>query len=359
MANSVHNHTSGVEVLPGGNRTAEKIRFLRRPEHYPDEPCEIRVVETHYAWVFMTGQFVYKFKKPIKLGTVDFTGLAARKRICDLEFHLNRQLAVQTYLGVVPLTLDDTGQLQLGGTGKPVEWLIKMRQLPRERMMDTAINAGTITATDIAAVVRKLVRFHDQAPVSEETDRQFRDRLETQLVQAHHELLRPEFSLNTRLVRKLGEEQLAFLRQNPEIFDARIDRNRIREVHGDLKPEHVCLGPDPQIIDRLEFDRQLRVMDCVEEMAFLAMECAALGGSKVARHLLSRYCDITRDDAPPELIGFYLSLRAVIRAMLAVWHLHDAAVMNGEYWRRTAGRYVRKAYHYLRRPSGLVSSRRG
>ena len=221
--------------------------------------------------------------------------------------------------------------------------------------MDVAIQAGTITETDVAAVVRKLVKFHEEALVSDETDRQYRARLETQLVQTHSELLRSEFSLNTRLLRKLGDEQLRFLRHNPEIFKSRLDGNRIREVHGDLKPEHVCLGPDPQIIDRLEFDRQLRLMDCIEEIAFLAMECAALGGRDVARKLLSEYCDVASDDAPPELISFYLSERAAVRAMLAAWHLHDASVTNGEYWREAASRYARKAYHYIRRPSGLIS----
>jgi aminoglycoside phosphotransferase family enzyme len=353
MANDPDDHASDVEVSPADDLTAAKLRFLGQPGSYPDKPSEVRVVETHYAWVFMTGRFVYKFKKPVRLGAVDFTSLAARKRICDLEFRLNRRLAAQTYLGVIPLMLDDNGHLQIGGAGMPVEWLIKMRELQRERMMDTAIRTGTIAKTDIAALVRKLAQFYAEAPISQETGPQFRDRLEAQLVQARDELLRPEFSLNARLVRKLGAEQLEFLDQNAAIFDARVDQHRIREVHGDLKPEHVCLGPDPQIIDRLEFKRALRVMDCVEEITFLAMECAALGGRQVARQLLIQYRDMARDDPPAELVGFYLSQRAAVRAMLAAWHLHDAAVVNGDYWRRTAGRYVRKALHYLRRPAGF------
>ena len=119
--------------------------------------------------------------------------------------------------------------------------------------MDTAIKAGTITVTDTAAVVGKLVRFYSESAISEETAGEFRNRLQKQLVQAHGELLRPEFSLNARLVRTLRDAQVAFLDQNAKMFDARVRQKRIREIHGDLKPEHICLGPDPQIIDRLEF----------------------------------------------------------------------------------------------------------
>jgi aminoglycoside phosphotransferase family enzyme len=357
MSKSANDRASQLRGSPWDESTSAKIDFLCGPGNYPDKPRDVEVIETHYAWVFMTGRFVYKLKKPVKVGAIDFTSLALRKRSCDQELRLNRRLAARTYLTVVPLTVNDGGELQLDGAGTPIEWMVKMRQLPRDRMMDTAVKAGTVTTRDIVAIVEKLVRFYDQAPVSEETDSQFRGRLENQLIQTYQELSRPEFDLNARLVRELSNEQLAFLRQNPEIFKARVDGNRVREVHGDLKPEHVCLVTDPQIIDRLEFDRQLRVMDCVEEIAFLAMECAALGGRDVAKQLLSQYRDIAGDDAPRRLIGFYLSRRAVVRAMLAAWHLHDVAVMNGKYWHQVASRYARKACHYLRRPSGLVPDR--
>lgn len=336
-------------VASGAGSTAACVGLLRQPASYPDRPARVEVIETHFAWVFLTGRYVYKLKKPLRLGGVDMTSPEARRQSCEQELALNRRLAPRTYLGVVPVTAGADGTLCLNGAGAAVDWLVMMRQLPRERMLDRAIREGTVSAGDIDSLIASLVRFQEQAPVPELGGAQFRRRLHEQLLQIRSELLRAEFGLNRRLVSALMEVTLGWLERHAGLLDARIAARRVRELHGDLRPEHVCLGPDPQIIDCLEFDPALRILDCAEEMAFLAMECERLGARRLAHTLLERYRAASHDPVPDELLAFYRAERAAMRAMLQVWHLRDGALTDAPRWITAGGRYLRQAWRYVAR----------
>jgi aminoglycoside phosphotransferase family enzyme len=324
--------------------TAAKVDFLRRPESHAGRPAAVEVIETHFAWVFLTGRHAYKLKKPIRLGPLDLTTLEARRRSCEQEVILNRRLAEPTYLGVEALTVTAAGGLALGGDGVPVDWLVKMVQLPRERMMDGLIRARAVTPAELDALVGKLARFHRAAPACGGTH--FVARIAGHLREARDELLTV-----TGPVRDLARDGVAgalrYVERQHGVLARRVADGRIREVHGDLRPEHVCLLPDPQIIDCLEFDQSLRTLDCIQEMAFLAMECALLGDREVGWRLLELYRRRSGDEAPQHLLCFYLGERAIVRAMLAARHLTDPAVSDPARWLGVAERYLRLAAESL------------
>jgi aminoglycoside phosphotransferase family enzyme len=331
---------------------AAEVRFLSLASSYPDRPEHVEVIETHFAWVFLTGRFAYKLRKPLRLGSADLTDPAVRRRSCEQEVSLNRRLAEATYLGVELLTAGEDGALALGGAGTAVDWLVKMVQLPAARMMDRLIRQHAVTDGDLDLLVAKLVRFDRLAPVSD--DPRFGEAIGRQLLQARAELLSACDGIPAALASHAADLALRYADQRADRLRERVAAGRVRELHGDLRPEHVCLLPDPQIIDCLEFDRALRLLDCAQEVCFLAMECRAVGDDSLAQPLLDRYQRSSGDHVPADLMLFYLGERAVVRAMLACRHLTDPAVPSPGRWLAVTEKYLAMAGDYLGRlpPSG-------
>src|SRR5690606_10279135 len=137
----------------------EKCAFLSDPESYPERPRAVEILDTHFAWVFLTDRHVFKMKKAVRRGTMDYATLAARERNCRNELELNRRLAPSVYLEVLPLSLAG-GRLVLGPGEETVEWLVRMRRLPEDRQLDHAIAKGTVTASDLDEVIALLAEFY-------------------------------------------------------------------------------------------------------------------------------------------------------------------------------------------------------
>ncbi|MBI3915832.1 MAG: hypothetical protein HY322_02345 [Betaproteobacteria bacterium] len=140
----------------------EKVAFLRRPEAYAPAPHRVDVVETHMSWVFLADALVYKLKKPVRYEFLDFSTLEARRLNCQREVELNRRLAPDVYRGTVPLTLRSDGSLRLGGPGTTIEWLVEMRRLPADRMLDAAIRSHSVEPADVRAL--DSIVFNDERP---------------------------------------------------------------------------------------------------------------------------------------------------------------------------------------------------
>ncbi len=119
-----------------------KVAFLSRPGSYPEPTARVDTIETHMSWVFLTDRQAWKLKKPVRTTWLDFTTAAARRRNCEAELRLNRRLATDVYLEIVPLALDDGGRLRLGDGGGVIDWLVRMRRLPAARMLDRLIARG-------------------------------------------------------------------------------------------------------------------------------------------------------------------------------------------------------------------------
>ena len=342
------------EFLAGGRAepcTADKVRFMLEPGSYPHRPEGVESIETHFAWVFFAGPYAYKLKKPVSHGALDLRTLAARERDCRDELRLNRRLAQDIYLETLPLCADGRGKLKLGNGGRPVDWLVKMRRLPAGRMLDTAIRDGTLRPEELRPLVKKLVRFYRDTPQTKITAGQYLKRLAELITQNERELCRKKFELDPEFVASVGAAQRAYLDENPSVFAGRVREHRIVEAHGDLRPEHIYLGdeshPEPAVIDCLEFSRDLRIMDCADELAFLALECERLDAAEVGALIIQYYREYSGDDAPDPLVRFYKSLRACVRATLSVWHLLDPDTGPSAHWIRQATEYLTMAKRYL------------
>ncbi|HEX8011040.1 MAG TPA: hypothetical protein VF814_08910 [Casimicrobiaceae bacterium] len=326
-----------------------KVAFLSRPQSYAEPTAQVEAIETHMSWVFLTDRHAWKLKKPGRSRYLDFSTTAARRGDCGEELRLNGRLSDDVYLDVVPLSLDAGDRLELGMDGRVVDWLVKMRRLPAARMLDRLIRAGSATTADVRRVVTRLARFYREAAPVALTAAAYRNQFADGIAENRRELSRPAYALPASLIDTVGARQQAFLDRRSELLDARVHAARIVEAHGDLRPEHICLEAEPQIIDCLEFSRELRTLDPADELAFLALECERLGASPFAAAIFEEYTEQTGDAPDAALLAFYRSYRACVRAKIAIWHLNDLAPREPSRWVAYAQDYLELAAAHCER----------
>jgi len=328
----------------------EKLAFLSRARTYPGQLRPVDVIETHFAWVFLTDLHAYKLKKPMRQDVMDYRTISGRARGCRNEDRLNRRLAPSVYLGVVPLGRDRDGSLVLGGGARTVDWLVKMRRLPAARMLDRSIAARSLKAADLRNLEVLFSRFYRTAGRKPMGRAAYISHFRSRVFENLRELQAPDLLMNVKRVEEVADAQLQFIAGNGRLLGSR--GARLVEAHGDLRPEHVFLGSqslDPCVIDCLEFDPRLRRLDPAEELAFLTLECRRLGAFGFARDLGRGLCSALEDPVPDELLFFYMSHRAVTRAKITAWHLRDPHLPRRvRHWKTRAESYLTDALHFVR-----------
>ena len=324
----------------------KKVAFLRQPAAYPYPVKELKVKETHMSWVFLAGDFVYKLKKPVSYSYFDHGTLASRLHNSREEIRINQTLGKDIYVGIVPLVININGALQLEGKGKVIDWLVKMKRIREDQMLDYAIAHHAVDKQVLQDTIAVLIEFYKNALVQPMPTTAFIKKLEAEISFNNEHLLNPLFEMPGTLVRKLIAGQLGLLSSNYALFDKRVSEKRIVDAHGDLRPEHICLWPDPLIIDRLEFSKELRIMDITEELSFLSVECELMGNEFVGRLFIDAYRRSCDDDIPRSLILFYKVKRACLRAFLVARHVEEKQYKADPQWQVKALAYIQKAVKY-------------
>lgn len=323
----------------------ELLRFLLDPRSYAKGVESVAMVESHMSLVFLAGDRAYKLKKPIAFDALDFRTLASRHSNCESELALNRVLSPDTYLGLEPVTRDREDQLQLGGTGEIVEWLVVMRRLDEAQLLDHAIAAGAVARSDIESLIAVLGQLYarplDTLPSHDDMLSGWSDMLE----HTARALRRPDFGLPHDLVEEVLTPLARFLAERSDLITARIDAGGIRECHGDLRPQHVYLGPPLRLIDRLEYDERLRRRDPFEEVLDFGMECERMGAAWILPMLLDGVSAHLGGRPDAELLRFYAGMRASLRARFAIQHL-EGTRGTPEQWRDQALASLRLARKY-------------
>ena len=286
---------------------------LRDPRCYGPGIDSVRLVETHISWVFLTGRYAYKVKKPVKLPFVDFSTLKRRKRFCDEELRVNRRFAPELYRRVVPIG----GNLAAPRIGRTpaFEYAVEMREFPSEARLDRRLAANGVPRAAFGELGARLAELHAGLP-------RVRGARGEELCAA---ALRNIDELEA--VAKDGYAQaLAALRAWTEhecerlepVFARRAASGAHRECHGDLHLQNL-LWRDGKIVafDALEFDRKLREIDVISEIAFLAMDLHAHDRADLEYELLSSYLETSGDYGGVDVLPFYLVYRALVRAKVA------------------------------------------
>ncbi len=284
-------------------------------------------IETHISWVLLAEHEVFKIKKPVDLGFLDFSTLELRKAACEREVELNRRLAPKVYLGVVPLRRTN-GRLTLEGDGEVVEWAVHMRRLDDNDRADIRLSQGRLQASDLTRIASRLAAFHADTRCDEETSAfGTADAIATNVRENFAQTPLHRY-LSEDQVRELTEHQLTLLEREATRFDARIAAHRVRDGHGDLRLEHVYLAEDGTItvLDCIEFNDRFRYADVASDLAFLAMDLSAHGHVELSEHLVAEYAKASGDFDLYGVLDFYEGYRAFVRGKVASFVADDPSV---------------------------------
>ncbi|MGA8567349.1 MAG: AAA family ATPase, partial [Candidatus Binataceae bacterium] len=342
------------------------VEAMMHPEMYPDHPRSVEVRQTHVSYAFIAGDYVYKIKKPVRLAFLDACTLARRHQLCLDEVRLNRRLAPDVYLGVVPI-LRRGGEFALGAafngvdeTGAAVEWAVRMRRLGEATMLDRMVAEGRVSVAQIRAIAARLARFHRAAAADQGWKygaaasiwRLVRGNVGELALDCTDAVAPGELDELERFAHRVIELRWSLL--NRRALGA-----RVVEGHGDLRCEHVSLAGDSiTIIDCVEFSEGLRYVDVASDVGFLAMDLDRLGARGLSDDLVGAYREASGDADLPLLIPLYKVHRALVRAKVEGLTSRDAAIAPE---RRVAAaadarRYVALALDFAResRPALIV-----
>jgi len=336
----------------------DKVRFLADPRTHG---APVTALETHMSWVFLAGDRAYKLKKPVRFAYLDFSTLSRRERTCRTELRLNRRLARDVYLAVVPLVRRPRG-LSIGGEGEVVDWLVEMRRLDAERMLPARL-ANHLETAELDRIAGALVRFYRRAGRAKLSPAAYKQILEAARRENRRVLLDKRFALPRGRVRAIDGVLERFLRRNGHVLADRVRRGRIVDGHGDLRPEHVCISDPVRIIDCLEFSAALRAGDWLDEISLLDLECERLGAPSAGRRLRSKILAGLGESDRGALYSFYRCHKAMLRARLSVAHLLEPSPRSPGKWLPLTKAYLAVAAadaarvaRQLRRPGGPSAS---
>lgn len=324
----------------------DKVSFLKNAEAYPHPVSQVETRETHMSWVFLAGAMAYKIKKPVVYRLLDFRTLEARFKNCQEEFRINKRLAKDIYIGLVPLVLNDEGRLQIDGKGQVIEWMVKMKRIQDDALLEYAINQKKADKALLKGAADLLAAFYHDSPAIHVKPILFRQKLKDEITYLCIELLNAAYDFPVSVIVQISNKLTHFLIIHSLLFDERMAKGRIIEAHGDLRPEHICLGPEPAIIDALEFEKELRIMDIAKELAFLDMECEFLGDNTAGKFFIEIYGKACNDIIPPQLLVFYKTQKALLRTYLVARHILEPDYRNDPKWLKKANRYLQLAEKY-------------
>jgi aminoglycoside phosphotransferase family enzyme len=304
---------------------------LLNPETYPHKPQKIELVQTQMSFIFLTGEYVYKIKKPVNLGYLDYTTLEKRHFFCHQELELNRRLCPDVYLGVVPI-IEKKGELRIEELGKAIEYAVKMKQLPQDRMMNVLLPRGQVTREMVARVAEKLVSFHQKAETSQKIAAF--GKLDVICQNTDENFAQTEkyigISIPATKYAQIKGYTEDFITSNSALFDKRVRGGKIRDCHGDLHAAHVCFTDDICIYDCIEFNDRFRYCDVASEIAFLAMDLDRYQHSSLSRHLVNAYVRLSHDEELMKLLNFYKCYRAYVRGKVEGFKLDDPLISQTE-----------------------------
>lgn len=339
--------TAGPQPAP----TDRLVEDLATASAFPGAAGPVEVLETHISRLFLTAHRVYKVKKPLTLGFLDYSTLERRRGFCHDEVRLNRRLAPATYLGVAPLTLDARGRWRVAGDGPPREWAVEMRRLPAAEMLDRRLERGEIDNAMLEQIAALLCAFHRAADAGPEVRRHGTPEAVRELIVDNLRELEPFVTeagpLPGPLHRFLAARADAFLGASGALLARRPAEERIREGHGDLHAGNLCLTDGGWVVyDCIEFSRRLRCGDQALDLAFLAMDLDYRGFHAFSDYLVRRYAELAADGELPVLVPFFKAYRAAVRGKVACLRAAGVAGDARAAARREAAAYFQLAASY-------------
>ena len=323
------------------------IRFFLEPGQLPGNKGQVKLVQTHISFVLIADEFVYKFKKPVDFGFLNFTSLDKRRHYCGEELRLNRRLCPDIYLETFAVSKESDG-FSMADKGEVVEYGLKMRRMPLERMMADVIAAGQVDKASIDGIIAKLVPFYANA-ASDSTIQQF-GKADAVAVNVLENFEQTEGfvdggALSAKQFETISNYATTFLKQD-DLFNQRC--GQVKDCHGDLYSANICLADDIYIFDCIEFNERFRYCDVASDVAFLAMDLDFQGLPELSSYFINRFIEASGDGALKTMLNFYKCYRAYVRGKIGLFTAHAPEVdeQTKSQSLQMAGRYFELAYSY-------------
>ncbi|RAM50593.1 MAG: adenylyl-sulfate kinase [Hapalosiphonaceae cyanobacterium JJU2] len=334
------------------------IEQMLQPGFYPHAVQEpVQLIQTHVSYVLLTGDYVYKLKKPVNFGFLDYSTLEKRQHFCEEELRLNQRGAGELYLEVLPISLVGE-QYQLGGT-EAVEYALKMRQFPQEALLSEMFEQGKLEEKHIAELGRVVAEFHRKS-VTNDYIRSFgevsqvRAAFDENYQQTEKYIGGPQTQVQFEETKQYTDR---FFAERAELFKSRIHHNCIQECHGDLHLRNITLWHDQILLfDCIEFNEPFRFVDVMYDVAFAVMDLEARQCKDLANVFLNTYIEQTGDWEGLQLLPLYLSRQAYVRAKVTSFLLDDPGVPPEakKEAAKTAAAYYQQAWDYTQPRQGQL-----
>ena len=306
------------------------VEALMKPEAYDEEPDQIELMQTHISFVFLTRNFVYKVKKAVDLGFLDFTTLEKRRFFCEKELELNRRLCGDMYLEVVSINRSDV--VKIKGEGEPVEYAVKMKRMPQEKMMNKLLEENKVDSKLVDRIAKIIADFHSKA----ETNRRISEFGSLAIIETNwkenfeqtREFVGKTVSMkNFKLIRERIDD---FMERNVSFFERRVAEGRVRDCHGDVHSGNIFVTDRIYIFDAIEFNERFRYSDVAPDVAFLAMDLDFKERSDLSNFFVKKYVEYSGDPELTKLLPFYKCYRAYVRGKVTSFKLKDPSVGSEE-----------------------------
>jgi aminoglycoside phosphotransferase family enzyme len=319
------------------------VEALMKPEAY-EEAEKIELKQTHISFVFLTGNFVYKIKKAVNFGFLDFSTLEKRRLFCEKELELNRRLCGDMYVEVVPITKSDV--IKISGEGETVEYAVKMKRIPENNIMTRLLEEDKVDKKLVDRMAQIIAEFHSKAATNKRIgefgslpmiETNWRENFEQS-----KEFIGETISMeNYRLIHERID---GFMKENAASFAKRVAENQIRECHGDIHSGNIFVADRIYIFDAIEFNERFRFCDVASDIAFLAMDLDFKNRSDLSSFFVERYVKYSGDRELENLLLFYKCYRAYVRGKVVSFRLNDPSVGETE---KDAAKKEAKAYFEL------------
>lgn len=328
------------------------IETMKQAGFYPRHPAEVEFIETHISYVFIAGDEVYKVKKPLIFDFLDFSTLEKRKFYCEEELRLNRRLAPGIYLDVAAISQDTAGNITLDG-GEIIEYAVHMKKLPAGRMLKTLLLQGMADEKMMDAVAAKIADFHRRAETGRHIDamgsvENILHNNEENFAETANQI---DITLPGHQYKFIKDYAETFIVEKRTLFEKRVADHKIRDCHGDLHLEHICVTDDIIIFDCIEFNERFRCGDVAEDVAFLTMDIDFNGCPQHAKSFMRSYLKYSGDTDMPALLNFYHCYYAFVRGKVTGFRLNQQDITPAERAgiTKTSSRYFDLAFTYAAR----------
>ncbi len=303
------------------------ITALLQSDIYDHPAKDIQLVQTHISFVLLAGDFVYKFKKPVDFGFLDFSSLEKRQACCEQELILNRRLCPDIYLDLITVTSEGDG-FAINGSGEVAEYGVKMVRMPEQQMMVNLIKQGKVGKEQIDGLVDTLVPFYQQADRNDEIDGF--GTAKSVAVNVLENFEQTEGFIGNGAISQEQFDKIAawakeFLTRD-ELFAQRITGGYVRDCHGDLYSANICLADKVYIYDCIEFNQRFRYCDVASDIGFLAMDLDFHGLQELSNYCIDQFCERSGDTGLKEMLNFYKCYRAYVRGKIGLFTASDPAV---------------------------------